>query len=46
MFNELFNWLAMIELPVFAALFRMIAKQRREMEEYLLERPKPHRRPG
>ena len=37
MFNELFNWLAMIELPVFAALFRMIAKQRREMEEYLLE---------
>ena len=26
MFNELFNWLAMIELPVFAALFRMIAR--------------------
>ena len=35
MFNELFNWLAMIELPVFAALFRIIARQRREMEEYL-----------
>lgn len=37
MFNELLNWVAMIELPIFAALFRMITKQRRELEEYLLE---------
>lgn len=36
MFSELLNWVAMIELPVFAALFRMIIKQRKEMEEYLL----------
>lgn len=37
MFNELLNWITMIELPIFAALFRMIIKQRRELEEYLQE---------
>ncbi|MCX4348886.1 MAG: hypothetical protein OSJ76_03775 [Alphaproteobacteria bacterium] len=37
MLNELLNWIAMIELPVFAALFRMIIKQRREFEDCLLE---------
>jgi len=37
MLNELLNWTAMIELPVFAALFRMIIKQRREFEDYMLE---------
>ena len=37
MLNELLNWIAMIELPVFAALFRMIIKQRRKFEDCLLE---------
>ena len=36
MFNELINWIAMIELPLFVAVFRMLVKQRKEMEEQLL----------
>ena len=36
MFTEIFNWIAMIELPIFAALFRMMSKQRHDLEEYHL----------
>lgn len=33
MFNELFNWLTMVEIPVFFALFRMLIKLRNDMED-------------
>ncbi len=33
MFNELFSWMAMVEIPLFIALFRMIIKLRGEMED-------------
>lgn len=36
MFNELINWIAMIEIPLFVAVFRMLVKQRKEIEEQLL----------
>ena len=32
MFNEYYTWAAMIEIPVFAALFRMLVKQKTECE--------------
>ena len=32
MLGEIFNWITMIEIPVFASLFGLIAKQRKETE--------------
>lgn len=33
MFNEYISWAAMIEIPVFAAIFRMLGKHRQLAEE-------------
>lgn len=30
MFNEITSWMAMVELPVFAALFRLITRNKKE----------------
>lgn len=37
MFTDLWSWITMIEVPLFAALFRMISRQRRDWEENMLE---------
>ena len=45
MFNELTNWIAMVELPVFAALFRMVNRNKKEAEtgiEHLKEAHDAH----
>ncbi len=33
MYTEILKWAAMIELPVFAALFRMMLKHKKECEQ-------------
>lgn len=33
MFNELTNWIAMVELPVFAALFRLVNRNKKEADK-------------
>ena len=33
MYEDLIKWLAFIELPIFAATFRMLIKNKREFEE-------------
>ncbi len=35
MFNEITTWAAMVELPAFAALFRMVLRHKREMDSGL-----------
>ena len=30
--TEFFNWIAMIEIPIFIALFRMFIKQKKDMD--------------
>lgn len=35
MFNELTSWVAMVELPVFITLFRMMSKNRKETDNDL-----------
>lgn len=37
MTGEFFNWVTMIEVPIFLALFRMIAKFRSQTEEEILD---------
>lgn len=32
MYNEILTWVAMIEIPVFAALFRLVIKNKRESD--------------
>lgn len=32
MLNEIFNWVTMIEIPVFASLFSLLFKQRKDTE--------------
>lgn len=32
MFNEMTTWMAMVELPVFAALFRLITRNKKETD--------------
>ncbi len=32
MFNELTNWIAMVELPIFAALFRTVNRNKKEAD--------------
>jgi len=32
MFTEIFNWVTMIEIPIFASLFSLVFKQRKDTE--------------
>ena len=35
MFNEITTWVAMVELPAFAALFRMVLRNKKEADAEL-----------
>ncbi len=37
MFNEYYSWVAMIEIPIFAALFRMLVRQKKEYETDIVQ---------
>lgn len=37
MTGEFFNWVSMIEIPIFLALFKMISKTRKDGEDELLD---------
>lgn len=42
MFNELTNWIAMVEIPIFAALFRWVGKNKQEAENGISGLTKAH----
>lgn len=42
MLNEITNWIAMVELPVFAALFRLVNRNKKDADEAIKDLKSAH----